>query len=646
MALAARCPECNTAFRIVPDQLKISEGWVRCGHCSYVFNAFESQFEISEAALQQTLHEQQSILKSSSTSFAQSQSFSEIDNQTENSSIDEQNAQTIDLADDAYENTAFEDTILEDYDNDSDGLELSEADSDSSFLQDKHEQTDFNIADTLLSEFHIGWQDSFNQTSQNSKKSDIKTDSSQPVSSQFNDSSLDAETLPPEHPAWDIDLDYEKLFESSWQDGDDIQTLGMHNEIPHDVRFSMPDEEVALDDPETLPPVLQESHQSKSPHAVETQRDQDDDLEVNTSSGFASTSFFQSNQDNSTKTSDTTHLDRGHEHAELAPFDSSLNSPSSSHHANELANSSLPKNNLTEIKEENENTIESRFGNTAFALSVLELSDEMEHIKQTRPAIIKDTPKPLMDEHNSFEASHLTLSSQIDDSLLDSESTILSNPSSKYKNTDKKHKKKRRSSNRTTSTRTYKGESVATKQKNNENIRELSFAKEKSFLAFWNHPAVKFGQYLTFFILSVIFLTQLALIYKDALAAQFPALRPALSRLCEPFACSVQYTKKISDITIYDSSFRRTNALEPDRYTLMLLLKNTGKQILEFPWVELTLIDNATGAPYSRKIFSPQDLGIQTTYFLPGQEAQINRQFTIHTDENTSLGFKISLFYP
>jgi len=33
------CPSCGTLFKVVPDQLKISDGWVRCGHCSEVFDA-------------------------------------------------------------------------------------------------------------------------------------------------------------------------------------------------------------------------------------------------------------------------------------------------------------------------------------------------------------------------------------------------------------------------------------------------------------------------------------------------------------------------------------------------------------------------------------------------------------------------------
>ena len=39
--LATRCSACGTVFRVVPDQLRVSEGWVRCGRCTQVFNALE-----------------------------------------------------------------------------------------------------------------------------------------------------------------------------------------------------------------------------------------------------------------------------------------------------------------------------------------------------------------------------------------------------------------------------------------------------------------------------------------------------------------------------------------------------------------------------------------------------------------------------
>ncbi len=37
--MITRCPACGTMFNVVADQLKVSQGWVRCGQCSDVFDA-------------------------------------------------------------------------------------------------------------------------------------------------------------------------------------------------------------------------------------------------------------------------------------------------------------------------------------------------------------------------------------------------------------------------------------------------------------------------------------------------------------------------------------------------------------------------------------------------------------------------------
>ena len=39
MSFVTRCPACATHFKVVSDQLKISDGWVRCGQCGEVFDA-------------------------------------------------------------------------------------------------------------------------------------------------------------------------------------------------------------------------------------------------------------------------------------------------------------------------------------------------------------------------------------------------------------------------------------------------------------------------------------------------------------------------------------------------------------------------------------------------------------------------------
>jgi predicted Zn finger-like uncharacterized protein len=48
--MKTRCPDCQTTFRVTPDQLKARAGKVRCGQCQRVFNALDSLLDDGESA--------------------------------------------------------------------------------------------------------------------------------------------------------------------------------------------------------------------------------------------------------------------------------------------------------------------------------------------------------------------------------------------------------------------------------------------------------------------------------------------------------------------------------------------------------------------------------------------------------------------
>ena len=50
MSQVTRCPHCQTSFKVVADQLRVADGWVRCGQCKQVFDAYESLLEAGDAA--------------------------------------------------------------------------------------------------------------------------------------------------------------------------------------------------------------------------------------------------------------------------------------------------------------------------------------------------------------------------------------------------------------------------------------------------------------------------------------------------------------------------------------------------------------------------------------------------------------------
>lgn len=51
MSLITCCPACGTMFKVVADQLRISEGWVRCGHCTEVFDATAHMQDVQDVPL-------------------------------------------------------------------------------------------------------------------------------------------------------------------------------------------------------------------------------------------------------------------------------------------------------------------------------------------------------------------------------------------------------------------------------------------------------------------------------------------------------------------------------------------------------------------------------------------------------------------
>ena len=49
MRYVTHCPSCGTAYKIVDDQLRIAQGWVRCGHCGEPFNALDHLIDLTPA---------------------------------------------------------------------------------------------------------------------------------------------------------------------------------------------------------------------------------------------------------------------------------------------------------------------------------------------------------------------------------------------------------------------------------------------------------------------------------------------------------------------------------------------------------------------------------------------------------------------
>ena len=56
MALATTCPQCKTSFKVVPDQLKLRRGLVRCGACAHVFSGIDFLRYVDESKPGRSAH--------------------------------------------------------------------------------------------------------------------------------------------------------------------------------------------------------------------------------------------------------------------------------------------------------------------------------------------------------------------------------------------------------------------------------------------------------------------------------------------------------------------------------------------------------------------------------------------------------------
>ncbi len=132
---------------------------------------------------------------------------------------------------------------------------------------------------------------------------------------------------------------------------------------------------------------------------------------------------------------------------------------------------------------------------------------------------------------------------------------------------------------------------------------EPAFMRAARRSAFWRHPAVRGLLALLVLALCGLLALQVALQYRDLLAARHPALRAALQPICLQLGCSLAAPRALDAVVIDSSSFTssRTDAA---RFELRFALKNTAAHAVAMPLVELTLTDSHD-QPVLRRVLDP-----------------------------------------
>jgi predicted Zn finger-like uncharacterized protein len=180
----------------------------------------------------------------------------------------------------------------------------------------------------------------------------------------------------------------------------------------------------------------------------------------------------------------------------------------------------------------------------------------------------------------------------------------------------------------------------------------------------WKRSPMRAGLGLAALLLLLLAAAQMALLWRDNLAARLPALAPALQAACLPWGCQVQPLRRIDQLAVDSSSLVRVDdepfavaavaasgsngasspaASAGQRYRLSVLLHNRADTAVMAPAIELALTDGR-GELVTRRVLQMADFGAAPGALSAGQELPL--RLLLATGTQRIEGYTVELFYP
>ena len=144
--------------------------------------------------------------------------------------------------------------------------------------------------------------------------------------------------------------------------------------------------------------------------------------------------------------------------------------------------------------------------------------------------------------------------------------------------------------------------------------------------------------------LLIFLFAQGVLNFRNALAARFPAAKPALVSSCAVFGCRVELPAQIDNLAIETGEL---TTLGGGVYSFTTELRNAGSTAQAWPSLELALTD-ANDKPLVRRVFGPKDYLAADTPAANGIAPRAEHAIKLHfrVDDLKPSGYHIAVFYP
>jgi predicted Zn finger-like uncharacterized protein len=144
--------------------------------------------------------------------------------------------------------------------------------------------------------------------------------------------------------------------------------------------------------------------------------------------------------------------------------------------------------------------------------------------------------------------------------------------------------------------------------------------------------------------LLILLFAQGVLNFRNALAARFPAAKPALVSSCAVFGCRVELPAQIDNLAIETGEL---TTLGGGVYSFTTELRNAGTTAQAWPSLELALTD-ANDKPLVRRVFGPRDYLAADTPAANGIAPRAEHAIKLHfrVEDLKPSGYHIAVFYP
>lgn len=168
-----------------------------------------------------------------------------------------------------------------------------------------------------------------------------------------------------------------------------------------------------------------------------------------------------------------------------------------------------------------------------------------------------------------------------------------------------------------------------------------SFVRRAQQAQRWRQPRVR-GALLALAVLGALgLLAQMAIEYRELVAARFAITRPLLDQACEVLSCSVGAAHVIDNLSVESSGLVRVE--KSSVYRLNVALRNRSSIEVALPALDLTLTDNQ-GKLLARRVLRAAELGVRQSTLAAGSDLAL--QGTLRADTDTIAGYTVEVFYP